>query len=222
MHRRIILVVALATISAQPVIGADIAARPLAVAAPAPLWSGLYGGVNLGGAWTSGPTMSGVIGGGQVGYNWQLGSVVFGAEADIQGTDLNSSRILTNSLGQAITSNRSVDYLGTVRGRLGFARDAWLAYVTGGLAYTTINSSGAGLVGITGNYSGSNTDIGFAVGGGLEWAFRDRWSAKAEYLYSEFSGNTNIYASTSPVITVRYNTLKTNIARIGVNYHFAP
>jgi outer membrane immunogenic protein len=222
MHRRIMLVVALATISAQPVIGADLGARPLAVTAPAPLWSGFYAGVNLGGAWTSGPTMSGVIGGGQVGYNWQLGNWVFGPEADIQGTDLHSSRVLTNSLGHAITSNRSVDYLGTVRGRLGLARDAWLAYVTGGLAYTTIDSNGAGLIGVAGNYSGSNTNVGFAVGGGIEWAFLDRWSAKAEYLYSQFSGNTNTYATTAPVITVRYNDLKANIARFGVNYHFAP
>src|SRR5213076_870157 len=95
MQRRIMLAVALATISAQPVIGADLGASPLAVTAPAPLWTGLYAGVNLGGAWTSGPSMSGVIGGGQVGYNWQLGSVVLGAEADIQGADLNSSRVLT-------------------------------------------------------------------------------------------------------------------------------
>jgi outer membrane immunogenic protein len=222
MHRRIMLMVALAAVSAQPVLGADLGARPLAVTAPAALWSGFYAGVNVGGAWTSGPSMSGVIGGGQVGYNWQFGNWVFGPEADIQGTDLHSSRVLTNVFGQSVTSNRSVDYLGTVRGRIGLVSGDWLPYLTGGLAYTTINSNGAGVVGIAGNYSASNTNVGFTVGGGVEWAFRERWSAKAEYLYSEFSGNTNTYATTTPVITIRYNTLQVNMARVGVNYHFAP
>jgi outer membrane immunogenic protein len=75
---------------------------------------------------------------------------------------------------------------------------------------------------VTGNYAGSNTNVGFTVGGGFEWAFRDRWSAKAEYLYSEFAGNTNVYPTTAPVITIHYNTLRMNTARIGVNYHFGP
>jgi outer membrane immunogenic protein len=222
MDRRIVIAVALAGVMARPAVAADLMARPADVAAPAPLWTGLYAGVNLGGAWSTGPNMSGVIGGGQVGYNWQLGSLVFGPEADIQGADLHSARFLTNALGHVITSNRSVDYLGTVRGRVGFAHDHWLAYGTGGLAYTTINSNGMGIVGVTGNYSGSNTNVGFAVGGGLEWAFRDRWSAKAEYLYSEFSGNTNVYPTTTPAITIHYNTLRMNTARIGVNYRFGP
>jgi outer membrane immunogenic protein len=83
-------------------------------------WSGLYFGVNVGGAWGHSdydhtPTgefpagepgiipnlvmqgsgnldPSGAVGGGQVGYNWQLGNIVFGLEADAQGWSLTRSR----------------------------------------------------------------------------------------------------------------------------------
>jgi outer membrane immunogenic protein len=115
-----------------------------------------------------------------------------------------------------------VDYLGTVRGRLGFARDRWLAYVTGGFAYTTINHDGVGLAGIAGSYSASDFKAGYTVGAGAEWAFSDRWSAKAEYLFSQFPSKTNVYNTTAPPITIRYVSLAFNEVRIGVNYHFAP
>ena len=223
MHYRIMAGMALTAVIAAPASAADLAVRPAAVAAPAAIWTGVYAGVNLGGDWAdSGPIRRGVLGGGQIGYNWQHGNLVLGAETDIQGAGMQRSQVLTSAIASAITSNQSVDYLGTVRGRIGLASGNWLAYASGGLAYTTINRDGAGIVGVTGSYSGSNTDIGYAVGAGLEWAFLERWSAKAEYLHSEFSGDTVTYPTTAPAITIHYNPLKMNIARIGVNYRFGP
>lgn len=216
------LLVALAGLAASPAIAADL---PLKAVPPVPvyLWTGFYAGLNLGGDWrASGPSASGVIGGGQVGYNWQYGSLVLGGETDIQGTSLHGSTVLFSAIGNSITSNTSLDYLGTLRGRVGLAHDRWLAYATGGLAYTSINHDGMGLVGVGGTYSGSNEKAGFTVGGGVEWAFRDRWSAKAEYLYTQFPSFTNVYTTTSHPITVNYGDLKLNILRLGVNYRFGP
>ena len=97
---------------------ADLATKKAPPApSPAPLWTGFYAGLNLGGGWgasggnsnvwNSSPVTGGnnavinftapnninggVIGGGQIGYNHQLSSMfVVGAEADFQGTTMGS------------------------------------------------------------------------------------------------------------------------------------
>jgi outer membrane immunogenic protein len=217
-----VAIAALATCALSSAVAADLAPSIVPVP-PAYSWTGFYGGANLGGGWASSTQLKNTVtGGGQLGYNWQIGAWVLGGEADIEGMGLRSSTILTNAAGNQITSNNAVDYLGTVRGRVGFVWDRWLAYVTGGLAYTNIDRSGVGLVGIAGNFSASDFKAGYAVGGGVEWAFVDRWSAKVEYLFTQFSGNTNSYTTTAPPIRVRYAGLDFNDFRIGVNYHFAP
>ena len=102
---------------------APMGPAPFPVAAPlAPLWSGLYGGAHIGGAWADlsthdldsywwqSPTPlvnpydygvrntnqspSGVFGGGTIGYNMQRGGVVFGIEADFGAMDLSSNKCL--------------------------------------------------------------------------------------------------------------------------------
>ena len=98
---------------------------------------------------------SGFIGGGQIGYNWQFyNSFVAGVEADIQGVAASNSR--GTAVGAApfagtgfssvgfLSATRSLDYLGTVRGRLGWLfTPTLLVYGTGGLAYggVTANAS---------------------------------------------------------------------------------
>lgn len=95
---------------------------------------------------------SGFIGGGQIGYNYQWGpSFVIGIEADMQGTGIRGSgqsigagvastgndiRTATaTSLGSS-TVHAGVDWLGTVRGRLGYlVTPTLLVYGTGGLSY---------------------------------------------------------------------------------------
>ncbi len=103
---------------------APVGPAPFPVVAPVALWSGMYGGVHIGGAWAdlkttdldsywddrrlSGPTPfavrplntnqtpSGVFGGGTIGYNMQRGGVVFGIEADFGAMGLNGNRQITN------------------------------------------------------------------------------------------------------------------------------
>ncbi|HEX2539357.1 MAG TPA: porin family protein, partial [Pseudolabrys sp.] len=137
---------------------ADVApARPQAVppaAAPVPFtWSGFYVGLNGGYGWgrsnwrdpATDPTLrgfglSGGVVGGQLGYNWQTGPFVLGLESDLDWTNLSGSRsdggvCTTNGGGECRTRQ---SWLGTTRGRLGYAFGSWLPYVTGGAAYGDI------------------------------------------------------------------------------------
>ena len=185
---------------------------------------------------------SGFIGGGQIGYNWQLGSLVAGIEADIQGLSQSggAGSVTTTAVvvGVPVTSTQtaslSTKYLGTVRGRLGLLlTPTWLVYATGGLAYggvdasTSLVQSGTnGFVG-TGAGSLSDTRAGWAAGGGVEWMFAQRWSAKGEYLHYDLGTSSFASASTSGFFAtpVYQNVLSSahfegNLVRAGVNYHF--
>jgi outer membrane immunogenic protein len=230
------------------------------------------------GPYGSGASNSGFIGGGQIGYNWQIGNVagpgfgsgfVTGVEADIQGVAAGSSRRNVIGLGAysepvllGPTSETSHDvtfatlgqqssglqYLGTVRGRLGFlAMPTLLVYGTGGLAYggVTMNSAwttigahrdtrlfNSGQSVAFGGISYSNTQVGWTAGGGLEWMFMPNWSAKAEYLFYDlgtasasglaFSSYTNSGGSYTPwgYAATQSMRFNGNIVRAGVNYHF--
>ncbi|MGH6857792.1 MAG: outer membrane protein [Methylocella sp.] len=200
---------------------------------------------------------SGFIGGGQIGYNFQFyNSWLIGIEADIQGiAGTRSSGSLGTSTpiipGSAVTTalsaSKSLDYLGTVRGRFGFlVTPTLLIYGTGGLAYGGANAN-VSIVGqftpppnpsITepwfSNAAFSDTRVGWTAGGGLEWLFAPNWSAKVEYLYYDLgtvSFNAGALVSNNiggafgggnffthlPIVSTRFNG---NIVRAGLNYHF--
>lgn len=200
----------------------------------------------------------GFIGGGQIGYNWQFtGSFVGGFEADIQGTTSQSDprTIVTvvptpfrDSWVGVKSGGRSLDYIGTVRGRLGWlAMPSLLLYGTGGLAYGGVTLNAASAV-INTRYSPdiitngfgvvnySNTQIGWTAGGGGEWMFAPDWSAKVEYLYYDLGSVTQNFSMSSVangpftgvVISNEFAVyggqasarLNGNIVRAGVNYHF--
>jgi outer membrane immunogenic protein len=202
------------------------------------------------------------IGGGQIGYNWQFNSAVAGIEADIQGvTSRDRSFSATNvalvCCGSAaagtpdvttFAASKALDYLGTVRGRLGVLPDPrLLAYVTGGLAYGGVSGSAGfttvnvfypaiGLSPIWGTAgSFSSTRAGWTVGAGLEWLLGPNWSVKAEYLYYDL-GSVIFALGTSGSIVIppgvpvgaqwftNASTATTryngNIVRFGLNYRF--
>jgi outer membrane immunogenic protein len=203
-----------------------------------------------------GSNKAGFIGGGQIGYNWQYGSLLYGLETDIQGLSNgnNGSAITVNSgvpgfPTEAFTSttavSKSVDYLGTFRGRLGFLLSpSTLIYGTGGLAYggvhaaTSITQSDSGILPgpVTAAYSSagsiSQTRAGWTLGGGVEMQlWGTRWTGKAEYLYYDLGSvgyfMPNLVANapgfTSPtwVATAASSARFTgNIARFGLNYKF--
>jgi outer membrane immunogenic protein len=218
---------------------------------------GAIGATPLSAALAAGSAISvnngGFIGGGQAGYNYQFyGSLVVGAEADIQGlagqssvgTALGSSGSIAGFPASAVASSalasRSLDYLGTVRGRLGYLiTPTLLIYGTGGFAYGGANANFSIVEAITGpcfcgapafgaaSYSTART--GWTAGGGVEWMFLPNWSAKVEYLYYDLgsttlnSTGTGLNAANTPFWGASYTTatrFNGNIVRAGVNWHW--
>lgn len=198
------------------------------------------------------------IGGGQVGYNFISGGWLLGGEADIQGAGQASMSQSTrtaiatvNGDSQPVTTvfddRKSLDWLGTLRGRLGMAATSDLiAYVTGGLAYGGVSADSRAMQSwpdtpahtpyslasssvATGGYS--DTLVGWTIGGGLEWMFAPGLSLKGEYLYYDlgqghFPSGTLVTAPLSGIAgenviasssSARFDG---HIVRIGLNYHF--
>jgi outer membrane immunogenic protein len=185
---------------------------------------------------------SGFIGGAQLGYNWQSGSYLAGLEADIQGiSGTGSSGAVTTTaivVGASVTSTQtasmSTDYLGTLRGRLGWLfTPTFLVYGTGGLAYGGVNAttslSQVGTNGFVGNGAAalSETRVGWTAGAGFEWMFAQNWSAKVEYLHYDL-GTTNFpsvatsafFATPIYQTTVNSASFSGDVVRGGVNWHF--
>jgi outer membrane immunogenic protein len=217
-----------------------------------------YGAASAAGATGSVPVggRSGFIGGGQIGYNWQVFRAwLVGLETDIQGVSSGEGRgTLTNSVGPfpffgapevvrtSITSTSRLDYLGTVRGRLGYLTPTFLLYGTGGLAYGGVKASTA--------ITQSNNDCtffpaclqsstsatgalsqmraGWTAGAGLEWMFVPKWSVKVEYLHYDLGSVTfsnGALRTSGPLgLAVVGSTSTVNfsgeIVRAGVNYHW--
>jgi outer membrane immunogenic protein len=176
--------------------------------------------------------LNGFIGGGQIGYNWQVNQWVLGLEADFQGSGQKGDGTFfiaaipgIETVGTpAITFNYTdkLDWFGTVRGRIGYAMGAtgnWLPYVTGGWAYGHGEISGTTTsLGVATSFSGSQDYSGWTVGGGVEWAFLNNWSAKVEYLYIDFGdGPTVPVSATRDIVSGK---MTDNILRAGLNYKF--
>lgn len=179
----------------------------------------------------------GFLGGAQIGYNWQTGGFVFGLEADIQYTDFKDSvnAVTTGVLFPGVRNNNfshELEYLGTARGRIGYAFDRTLFYVTGGLAYGGVKSEAAFFSPQPGNvlqFAGTTDELrtGYTVGGGIEHAFWQNWSAKIEYLYYDLGDTTvavNRIATAVPLgIGTGYDSTFRNdghIVRAGLNFRF--
>jgi len=183
---------------------ADIQQRAMPTKAPAYVtpvynWTGPYIGISGGYGWGTsnfGDPDGGLFGA-TLGYNWQMGALVTGIEGDISWSGLDGDR------GPRSVNN---DWLGTVRGRLGYNAGRWMPYVTGGLAVGNIDANIAGV----GN--SNKTKAGWTIGAGVEAAIAGPWTAKVEYLYVDLGSGESI-GGARPDFT-------TNIVRAGLNYRF--
>ena len=214
------LLLAGASLLAMGVVSASAADLPARMPAKAPAyvapmaysWTGFYlglnGGYGFGRSEFNGTLPSGSFdaGGGlfgaTVGYNWQTGPVVFGLEGDIDWSGMRGS----GTCGGLSCSTRN-DYLATIRGRLGYAMDRWMPYITGGAAIGNVKTSIAGF-GDT-----NNTKAGWTLGGGIEASLMGPWTAKVEYLHVDLGEADTAVAGTSAKFT-------SDIIRGGINYKF--
>lgn len=195
--------------------------RPMYTKAP-PLvspyynWTGFYVGVNGGGGWGSSAwdttgsfDTSGGLVGGTVGYNWQMGTWVLGVEGDIDWADIKGGTANHCVGGGCSTEN---NWLGTARGRVGYAFDRWMPYITGGAAFGDVQATHPGFTGM------SSTQLGWTVGAGVEFAVVNNVTAKVEYLHYDL-GNFQCGMNCNGAVSdnVSFNA---NVVRGGVNIRF--
>lgn len=191
-------------------------------------WSGFYGGVSAGyiggeaksvgavtGVTTNVPVSGGLIGG-TLGFNAQFDRIVVGLEGDIAWTGATGSA--TCAANPIYTCHGQLDWLGTVKGRAGFAVDRVLFFGTAGFAVgnTTANVTPAAPA-QTNTFTG--TMGGWTVGAGVEAFVTDAITVKAEYSYVSLGGLT---APNGTLSSAQASNLSatTHIVRLGVNYHF--
>ena len=198
----------------------------------------------------------GFTGGGQIGYNYQFGTgsgIVVGVEADAAYTDLDRTVVLSNTtnFGPLVTPGAppttrvnvyrgTLDYLGTVRGRIGYAFDKVLVYGTGGFAYGGVDNrvtyfapNSATLPFFQGRQN--TIETGYAYGGGIEYAvptdsFFQRLNffnssavtVKVEYLHYELGGRRVAIPGVNGGpgnYSARFRN-EGDIVRAGINYKF--
>src|SRR5262245_51931728 len=181
---------------------------PPPVAAPVPYnnWSGFYIGGHAGAGWSDNSD-SAFVGGGQIGYNWQFApNWLIGIEGDISGSTFSDSTSTTTmqdvggGLILPVTESGNVDlnWLASIRGRVGYTWDRFLVYFTGGAAWANVDANASlsiqGL-GTGATASASGTKSGWVLGGGGEWMFAPNWTVGVEYLHYDFdsiSGTSSI------------------------------
>ena len=183
--------------------------------------------------------------GGQFGCQWQWGALVLGGEWDFNWSGLkeNNGFIFPATLDwpqRFEFTHKQLDWFSTARARLGWAIwDRVLVYGTGGLVVGALDSfTNVDLrPGFNDDHFGDfrQKRIGWTAGGGVEWAFTNNWTVKAEFLYLDFSsfnyispntttpaaGATTCRTGVSP--SCYWNTdIRANeyVARVGVNYLF--
>lgn len=219
--------------------GGSTALEPLAN------WNGLYIGGNAGGATARNESSlrvgaaplaaerfslnpDGYMGGVQLGYNWQAANWVWGLETDIQGSTQKENRgcLLGCAPGQFALMNQQMQWLGTVRGRVGYAVGQSLFYATGGFAYGDVKTNiSEAINNVPVNVEFSKVRTGYTVGGGIETSFElfglfgRNWTAKTEYLFVDLGKNANSYTFSGLNHTFE-TRVQEHVFRTGLNYHF--
>jgi outer membrane immunogenic protein len=248
--RRILIVAVASMIAASCAWAADL---PVPAGPPAyyPVatvydWSGAYIGINGGYAfgqsqWGSDPfnpsglsstgnfNVNGGLVGATAGVNGQFGAWVVSVEGDFdwQGLSGTSSIAFCTSIfttntataGTGLGCRTASNWIGTLRARAGYAWDRVLVYGTAGGAGANVQTS------LTGLPVQTNAVFGWTVGGGLEWAFAENWTFKAEYLFVGLNNSVCNHGYSCGYDNPALNSsmavqLNENIVRVGVNWKF--
>jgi outer membrane immunogenic protein len=158
-------------------------------------WNGFYVGLNGGYAWQdtggtfdsaqtvtslNGLDLSGAVVGGQVGYNWQSAQLLLGVEFDAMTLAGGGEGINAPSTPAAVL-DADMNYLASVRARLGWAINNWLLFGSVGWGFSEFEFN----QNIPSTNFSTKTrldDSGLAYGGGVEWMMAYGVSLRAEYL----------------------------------------
>jgi outer membrane immunogenic protein len=182
-------------------------------------WTGFYIGAHGGYAWGTGNLdLDGGFVGGQIGFNWQpVGTPwMFGLELDSAWADIGKSVTVATAVG-ALNVSTNANYMGSFRGRIGYAFERTMIYATGGLGWIrneiTVSST---LRGFFVGASDSKYLTGGLIGAGIEHAFAPSWTIKGEYIY----GFYNSAKYFEPVAGGFSTDPDVQTVKLGVNYLF--
>lgn len=213
----------------------------------APIWGGLYVGGHIGGLWTSSDSVGffskckdngscycswcdwdgwkeiknhkfttgdddnvGLLGGLHIGYNIQDGNIVYGVEADASFSD-------------------NIDYLASLRARLGYAVNELLIYATAGVAFAGFSDNQVYWDGYYNDYKvgkvgNDDTRVGLVIGGGVEYKIAPNWSLGLEGLYYAFADRDDEYKKSFEYWCADYKVTAENdndmyVVRGRLSYH---
>jgi outer membrane immunogenic protein len=232
MKKLLLSTVAIMIVAGGNALAADLPRRAPYVAAPVAYgynWSGCYIGVQGGFAalrttnsfsLTGAPPYAadgdsdgnGGLFGGHIGCNYQVSNWVFGVEGDLEWAGIDGD---DGGFG-GDTNELSIRWMGSLRGRLGYAWSSTLLYMTGGAAFTGARSS----VLDPGEQESHkrNHIVGWTLGAGLEQAFGNNWSARIEYRYTDF-GSRGFNLPVNGYVE-RHNDISLHAIRLGLTYRF--
>jgi outer membrane immunogenic protein len=188
---------------------------------------------------------SGPVFGGHVGYNYQFTNWLVGIEGDIDSAGINKSSQFINldPLGGAggtatdgLSASTQVQWLASIRGRLGYVSGPNLFYVTGGGAWESVNTkvllSADTMPAIFSTSSAGNfttTKGGWVAGLGYERMITPSWIVRAEYLHYGFQGtSTNALAVSCGFFgagtvcgqNIGAGSNQVDVVRLGLSYKF--
>ena len=161
----------------------------------------------------------------QAGYNYMLPNrILIGAEADVTfpgfpnsaGISIGGISNLTSPTLGAETYSETVLTSGTARGRIGYAPGSWLFYGTGGFAWTYNKLS------LTQLASGATESpflwrLGFAAGVGVEAPIAPHWTARLEYLFTDYGNSSTTFLAGAQRVDSNFALQE---LRAGLNYQF--
>jgi len=239
MNKLLIGSVALAAMIAGPAMAADMPLKAPPPPVPVFSWTGCYWGGQIGYGWgraratatagvfngadkTAQYNVSGELGGGEIGCNYQVGNWVWGVEVDGSWAAKDGQNNLIAPFVVTFVDKISERWLATARGRLGYAWDKWMWYITGGAAWggfdvTEYNSFSAATLASQVAIE-RHSKVGWVVGFGTEYALAYGWSAKWETLYMDFG---HIHSFDAVACCTPQDTRFTQwVSRFGLNYRF--
>ncbi|MGE4372481.1 MAG: outer membrane protein [Xanthobacter sp.] len=204
-------------------------------------WTSLYAGGTLGTGWghsrysspfpnpVTGDTaqLGGALAGAQIGADYQMGAYVVGAEAslawaNITGTDTCYSTAPAGALS-GFNCGSTVEALGTLTGRLGYAFDKALIYARGGFSWNRQNDAFNNDNFVGQILSNSSTNTGWTLGGGIEFALLPDLTMGLEYKHFDF-GASQAFTTTAPPslvgVNLAPNSVRLDAVNLSVNYRF--
>ena len=159
----------------------------------------------------------------QAGYNRMLSSrVLFGIEGDFSAPNtLGGERTVTAPASGQAGYRDTVLGTGTFRGRIGYDFNPWLLYATGGLAWSYDRLERTQLAGTAFAAAAGDVDtamfwrLGWAAGLGVEVPIAPGWSAKLEFLDSEFAHKRKAFTAAGQTYD---SDLSMQRLQLGLNY----